>query len=775
MKYSGLIKKLKAGLSSDETGNKANSLIFLHKYGFNIPVTFLVSTLAYERYLKEGPRILEELKNDVENLPDANYAVRSSTSAEDSQDYTYAGQFQTIINIRGADNIIHAIREVWDSVHVINESEYLKRTKITSLRCGVIIQEMISSSLAGVSFSMNPLTNQNEIVIEAVEGLGQDLVQRGITPLRWKISNDIILEGNINDPNIDVIRMVASDTLKLKRYYGHHVDIEWVYDGKQLYYLQLRKITGKNDMQVYSNRLAKEMLPGQIKPLVWSVNIPMVNGTWIDLLSEITGTLNVKPEDLARPFYFQTYFNNVALGKIFEEFGMSADSLERMMIRDDNSKPSFKPGIRILRHTFRIIRFVYTKLFFEKTFLQEYDYLKAKYAQISERIKEEFSLKLYPELYSQLFNEGKKLAYLNIVVPILNQLYNKRLKKKLSKRHLDYDYLDFNQDFPQLVALSPLSVIQKINESIEGLSDEIKDECISFEKLKSFPETQKIVNEINNLITEFGHLSDSGNDFSSPKWEENPDQVFTMVRNSIPFKSKSGMYSINDLRQKNIKVRAGLLRTYKKAGKYKVYREQISSLFIYGYGLFRMLFLSLGKELVIRKIINTTEDIFYLTKTEIDKIIEDIDSSRMMTYHEIVQNRKKEMYETKDIILPPVIYGEEAPILEMEKTKNHHGLGTSSGTYTGKTRVIRETKDFCSFHKGDVLIIPFSDVSWTPILIQAGAIVSETGGLLSHCSIIAREMGIPALVSVANACSLGDGLNVTIDGSNGILTIHNYE
>ena len=79
--------------------------------------------------------------------------------------------------------------------------------------------------------------------------------------------------------------------------------------------------------------MAKEMLPGQIKPLVWSVNIPMVNGTWIKLLSEITGPLDVKPEDLAKPFYYQTYFNIVALGKIFSEFGMSADSLEYLMMQ----------------------------------------------------------------------------------------------------------------------------------------------------------------------------------------------------------------------------------------------------------------------------------------------------------------------------------------------------------------------------------------------------------------------------------------------------------
>ncbi|MCK7540474.1 MAG: PEP-utilizing enzyme [Marinilabiliales bacterium] len=66
-------------------------------------------------------------------------------------------------------------------------------------------------------------------------------------------------------------------------------------------------------------------------------------------------------------------------------------------------------------------------------------------------------------------------------------------------------------------------------------------------------------------------------------------------------------------------------------------------------------------------------------------------------------------------------------------------------------------------------------MSWTPVLAKAGAIVSETGGMLSHCSIIAREMGIPAMVSVPNACAIGSGHRVTVNGSNGILTVHDYE
>ncbi len=775
MDHPELIKRLKAGLKSDETGNKANSLLFLHRYGFNIPVSFLVTTHAYEKFLKEGSALFDELRKEVMKLPDLTYAVRSSTTAEDSKDYSYAGQFQTLINIRGSENILKAIHEVWRSASLLTDNEYLKKTKISSLKCGVIIQEMISSRLAGVSFSRNPVTNQNEIVIEAVEGYGEELVQKGITPLRWRIRKNKVYEGNEHHRYFSVIRQVASDTAKLKRYFGSHTDIEWAYNGKKLYYLQLRQITARKDLQIYSNKMAKEMLPGQVKPLVWSVNIPMVNGTWIKLLSEITGTLDIKPEDLAKPFYYQTYFNVVALGKIFNEFGMSADSLEYLMLRNDNSRPAFKPGLKTFKHTFRIIRFIYTKLVFENTFLKEYKDLKEKYGQIDKLLNEEYDPKTYCDLYALLFNEGKRLTYLNILIPMLMSLYHKKLKKQLAKGNLDYDNLDFRQDFPQLVSYTPLPSIQRIKKQIDNLPENLKEQCISFEKLRTVKEAGSIVSEIEIFLKEFGHLSESGNDFSFPKWEENPELVFNMIMNYSPSEEVLKLYTINGLEKNGLKIRPSLRRIYKKAGNFKVYREQISSLFIYGYGQFRKIFIKLGKDMKRRGIIDSEYDIFYLRKEEIDAALEKIETSQINRYKDIIQKRKNEMEETKDIVLPAVIYGEEAPILERGKVKNHSGISTSSGTYSGKTRVVKRSDDFDAVMKGDILLIPFSDVSWTPILVKAGAIVSETGGMLSHCSIIAREMGIPALVSVENACSLGSGLTAKVDGSNGVLTILDYE
>jgi phosphohistidine swiveling domain-containing protein len=775
MKHQPLIKKLRAGLKADETGNKANSLIFLHHYGFNIPLTYLVTTVAYTRYLSEGSALVAELAKEIDLLPERTYAVRSSTTAEDSGEYSFAGQFQTLINVSGTESIIKAVQSVWDSVALLNNSEYLKRTNVSEIRCGVIIQEMIPSLLAGVSFSRNPVTDQNETVIEAVEAAGEELVQKGLTPMRWRIRKELILEGNEQYKLFPVVKQVARDTARLRRYYGQHIDIEWVYDGKLLYYLQLRQITGRKEVQIYSNKMAKEMLPGQIKPMVWSVNIPLVNGTWIRLLSEITGPLSINPEELARPFYYQTYFNIAALGKIFSEFGMSPDSLERLMTSTGSGGHSFKPGIRTLKHSFRIIRFLNSKLHFEKRFLEEYSDLKIRYTQMSDKMDREFTLSTYPGIFAELFETGQRLVYLNIVTPMLATMYHKSLSKKLKKLNLDYEKLDFRHDFPQLEDYEPLPLMQSIRKEIDRLPPEIREKCTSLSEMSRFSETGQIREKISQLLQNFGHLSESGNDFSYPKWKEEPETVFGMIMSSEGNEKGSGLYTYGSIREKGTRTGRSLNRSYMKAGRFKLYREQISSLYIFGYGLFRRLFLHLGKEMASRGILLSADDIFYLTKEEADSIVSNINSIHGDEFSVLAEKRRLEMEETRDIVLPPVIYGDEAPLPETGRSRNHSGTGTSPGIFTGVTRVVKGIRDFAEVKRGDVLLIPFSDVSWTPVLARAGAIVSETGGMLSHCSIIAREMGIPALVSVPNACALGNGLTATVNGSNGVLTIHDYE
>ena len=218
-------------------------------------------------------------------------------------------------------------------------------------------------------------------------------------------------------------------------------------------------------------------------------------------------------------------------------------------------------------------------------------------------------------------------------------------------------------------------------------------------------------------------------------------------------------------------LRRPLLRfLYRRARRYQWYREAISSLYSYGYGLFRNLFLPLGHQFVRSWLIEQVEDIFYLTMDEVQGLAH---AHRLVRdCWQMVKERKDEIERMKDVIPPDTIFGHEAPAILPDEGGGMRGTPTSRGVYTGPVRVVQGIQDIGRVQEGDVLVIPYSDVGWTPLFTKAGAVIAESGGILSHSSIIAREYGIPAVVSVPGACRLADDTPVTVDGHTGRIAVH---
>ncbi len=138
-----------------------------------------------------------------------------------------------------------------------------------------------------------------------------------------------------------------------------------------------------------------------------------------------------------------------------------------------------------------------------------------------------------------------------------------------------------------------------------------------------------------------------------------------------------------------------------------------------------------------------------------------------------IRRRKEEIQEYADMELLDVIYGDEppAPLTRSRVRKELAGLAASQGYYRGRVKVIRGLSEFHKLEEGDVLVIPYSDVSWTPMFTKAGAVVSASGGILSHSAIVAREYGIPAVVGVRDAMKLADNSLAVVDGFNGMVSI----
>jgi pyruvate,water dikinase len=118
-----------------------------------------------------------------------------------------------------------------------------------------------------------------------------------------------------------------------------------------------------------------------------------------------------------------------------------------------------------------------------------------------------------------------------------------------------------------------------------------------------------------------------------------------------------------------------------------------------------------------------------------------------------------------------VVVGDTADLIELPRRRTLRGIASSRGRYTGRVVVCRGLDDLERVAQGSVVVVPFSDASWNALFTCAGAIVAESGGMLSHSAILAREYGVPAVVSVRGALALDDGALVTVDGFHGTVSV----
>jgi pyruvate,water dikinase len=100
------------------------------------------------------------------------------------------------------------------------------------------------------------------------------------------------------------------------------------------------------------------------------------------------------------------------------------------------------------------------------------------------------------------------------------------------------------------------------------------------------------------------------------------------------------------------------------------------------------------------------------------------------------------------------------------------GLGASRGVVRGTARIARTVEEAARVEAGSILVCPFTDPGWTPVLDRVAGVVTETGGLLSHAAVICREYGIPAVLGVAQATErIADGATIAIDGGRGTVEV----
>lgn len=748
-------------ISASSVGGKAHFVSWLIAKGERVPPTWVIR--PHESLESVAQRVEQTFESSV------SYAVRSSANVEDSAVASYAGQFvsRLDVDVRNMAASVAEVRASAGSERVVAYQRHLGTTE--HIDVNVMVQPMVAPVVSGVSFSRNPITGLNEVVVEAVAGRGDRLVDEGVTPERWIHRwGNWVERGKAGLVDASVVERIVADTTRLADEFGGPVDLEWVWDGQQVWWVQLRPITGLEDVSLYSNRISREVMPGIIKPLVWSVNVPMVNQAWVDLFTEAIGPNDIRPEDLAKAFAYRSYFNMGTIGAIFELFGMPRDSLELLLgLPPGSEQPSFKPTPATMRRLPRMLRMGVRKSRYKATIPGEVSYLKATYRKFD-------LVDLGPRSDAALLSDiaalraiGVRAAYANIVTPLLANMHNALLRNRLAGVGFDTEAVDIG-DTAELVELNPNIHLAALQASLATL-DEAELQAIRSDGFAAMPD--RLRPEFEEFLRGFGHLSASGNDFSVPPWRETPDAVLAMALDHADTTGQTVRLPWREVEARLGLVSRPLLSSLRsRTQEFIAHRELVSSTYTYGYGLFRKYFLEIGRRLVERGLLETPDDVMYLYFEELREAF----LGRLVDVPplDLVVVRRAEIESVRDVAMPELIYGEDfIPVAADETTGALDGIPTSRGHHRGTLRVVRDTSEFAKVQPGDVIAIPYSDVGWTPLFARAGAVVAEAGGMLSHSSIVAREYQIPCVVSVPGATRLPDGATVSVDGYTGTVLV----
>ena len=253
-------------------GNKIDNLIILKENNIRVP-DFII--IKYEDVIKNNSEF-EELLNNSEyvslhdlsvklkklfdekiniklnlKLEDDLYSVRSSSNIEDGVKNSFAGQFDTFLNVKKED-INEKIKLCFKSLYNENVLEYIKKNniKVTELKINVLVQKMIDSQLSGVIFTANPKGILNETVITVGEGVGENIVQDKVdtTSYYYNLTDKIYYyEGKKDYLSKSTIEELINKSAEIKKYLGEYLDIEFAIKDNNIYFLQARSITTIDD------------------------------------------------------------------------------------------------------------------------------------------------------------------------------------------------------------------------------------------------------------------------------------------------------------------------------------------------------------------------------------------------------------------------------------------------------------------------------------------------------------------------------------------------
>jgi pyruvate,water dikinase len=744
--------------------------------------------------------------------------VRSSATVEDAAGMSFAGQFESILNVRGEAALLAAIKTCWLSLYSERALVYLARQRVSAekVRIAVLVQEMVEASHAGVVFTADPLTGATDrFVVECVSGLGEALVQGTVQPERMTVEKRTgrVLASPENELLSSATLENLCDLARQTEYlFGSPQDIEWAQRDGAVFLLQSRPITTKapartwEDRQVWTNVNTGEVVPDVMTPMTWS--------TMQSLLGVVSSIFRLAGADdtrapLAGLVAGRMYFNaNTALAVVkpfsflhkgFPDFlrALGGDLVEAYRQAPLAIPPEDLPdlGFRwpkyipswprifydLITHSSRRRGCAWLARFKKQT--DELDRLDLGTMSTPELTR--FCVRLIREVFKKvdvfyLWTQGAALP-----------VFQKACRDWLGEPGLMLQLFAALGGLPVAeagLALWRLAVLAHADGDTEAAVSSENSWLEVRAMLCRAEHGRKFLAAWDAFMTEHGHHCRGEFELSNARWCETPDYILGLVRGYLRSLGRSdpleNQRRLAEERERlTVQCRARLKHPVKRwifshslrrAQGLTVYREQLKNLGIRRFAFVRRVLLVLGQRLHEQGSLSCRDDIFFLEVSELEPVAT---GGASFDWRERIESRRREYEKNLKLNPPRVVNGRFDPDAPGWPVANADaklltGIPVSPGIVTGPARVILRTDEHEQVLAGEILIAPFTDPAWSPYFITAAGVVMEQGGILSHGSIVAREYGLPAVTNVASATRvIRTGDLVQVDGNRGRVSV----
>ncbi len=811
-------------LSVECSGGKAATLARLVRLGFAVPPGFVISASMFEgverrcasdnggRGSKREPEAQEDLhrrllecplsESERQSLLEAYrrfggpVAVRSSFSGEDGSKDSYAGQLESVLGVEGEADFVEAVRRVYASRFRCELASYRSaRGRGTEASNGgamsVLVQRMLEPVAGGVAFSADPVSGRRTVIIESTAGLGDRVAGGSVTPQRHVVdARGVVTRTEIDGDqeallDQDRVLELADLVRRIEAALGGPQDVEWVFNGEGFLVLQSRPITSLAGRHIYSRRLLADMSPGLVTPLQWSTTTrSMVRHVFGTIFEALLGRRDIRPTRLITRLRSRTYSDVTVLGELLAEAGLPVNFFE-VLSRDERAahiRP--RPTLRFAARSPRIAWFAVRWLRMAPRANACLSEARHEFDRLSDEDLEELT---YEELLDEITNllEVHGQLQWGTVLGAMNLMMRSKLLRLLAARWVpDIDQRDLLGGDRKAGAGWNLE-LEEIADTARDLGEDLArimiggDDRAIREQLSLSQAGRELAASMDGFIDRYGYLSSDATDLSSPCWREQPSLVWATVGRlavSPKIDPARGPATTKDDVRSQVNDRLGPLqravfkRVWRSTSRYLDLRERLGLHLAESAHRLRRLFLTVGRRLEAEGVLDRPEEIFLLYWDEVRQVCDQtMDTSEAL---DLVQERLDELesdsaWEVEDTICglegardrPPAEPASDCLV----------GIGSSPGQSSGRACVLRDPAAApAELGRDHILIVPFTDVGWTPLLSQVAGVVAESGGVLSHTSIIAREYGLPAVVNVERATSLiHDGETITVDGDLG--------